>query len=64
MASGFCACRDCPDIASPENVSSPVLCNECEETGCRNWNSQVGQEHHSSFDCQRWDTYAFTETEN
>ncbi len=52
-----CACRDCMDVAMSSDVTKPELCEACKGADCRDWNSQVGQEHHSWFTCQRDDAY-------
>ncbi len=52
MPSGYtdCACRDCFEIATSDDMANPDMCAECEEAGCE-----------ADEECQRSDAYGCDE---
>ncbi|MFK0231185.1 hypothetical protein ACIQUL_36075 [Streptomyces sp. NPDC090303] len=58
MASTWCACRDCFEIATSSDMSKPELCLECAEAGCvaiAPYNERI--QFCTSYECQRLDAY-------
>lgn len=61
MASVPCADRDCMEIATSVNTTTPALCLECREAGCEPY--RPDDSDYSSLpshmrECQREDAYS------
>jgi len=56
-----CACRDCMDIATSSDDTTPALCPLCEDAGCEQWDPHDSKYPVGHYDCQSVDAYTLEE---